>query len=380
MTPTAMLLVALVAALCAMGLLMVLSASAVKSLDTGGSPYRFFTKQALFVGMGAVAMWVMSRFDHRRLRELALPLVGVSFGLLFLLAIPGNPLAVTVNGSRRWLGVGFVQFQPSELAKIAIIVFAADLLANRRDQMGDPVRTVRPVMAVLAVFAAFVMLQPDLGTTVLLAVLAFAILGVAGATPTGLATYATPALAVGAAASMWGYRRARMLAFLDPWEHPTTSGYQTLQAQVSLASGGWFGSGIGTSRAKYGFLPEAHTDFVYAIIGEEFGLAGALVVQALYLLFFFAGLRVARTASDRFSKLVATGIATWIGIQAFVNLGVATGALPNKGITLPFLSYGGSSIIITMAAAGILINIARSQGMAVPTRPSAESATRAAAR
>ena len=371
---------ALVAALCAMGLLMVLSASAVKSLDTGGTPYRFFTKQALFVGMGAVAMWVMSRFDHRRLRELARPLVGVSFGLLFLLAIPGNPLAVTVNGSRRWLGVGFVQFQPSELAKIAIIVFAADLLANRRDQMGDPVRTVRPVMAVLAVFAAFVMLQPDLGTTVLLAVLAFAILGVAGATPIGLATYATPALAVGAAASMWGYRRARMLAFLDPWEHPTTSGYQTLQAQVSLASGGWFGSGIGTSRAKYGFLPEAHTDFVYAIIGEEFGLAGALVVQALYLLFFFAGLRVARTASDRFSKLVATGIATWIGIQAFVNLGVATGALPNKGITLPFLSYGGSSIIITMAAAGILINIARSQGMAVPTRTSAESATRAAAR
>ena len=157
-----MLLVALVAALCAMGLLMVLSASAVKSLDTGGTPYRFFTKQALFVGMGAVAMWVMSRFDHRRLRELARPLVGVSFGLLFLLAIPGNPLAVTVNGSRRWLGVGFVQFQPSELAKIAIIVFAADLLANRRDQMGDPVRTVRPVMAVLAVFAAFVMLQPAL--------------------------------------------------------------------------------------------------------------------------------------------------------------------------------------------------------------------------
>jgi cell division protein FtsW len=371
MTPTAMLLVALVAGLCGMGLVMVLSASAVKSLDIGGSPYRFFTRQAMFVGLGAVAMWVMSRFDHRRLRELATPLLATSFGLLFLVAIPGNPLAVTVNGSRRWLGIGFLQFQPSELAKIALIVFAADLLAGRRDQMGDPVRTVRPVMVVLAGFAAFVMLQPDLGTTVLLAVLAFAILGVAGATPLSLATYALPATAVGAAASMWGYRRARMLAFLDPWQHPTTSGYQTLQAQVSLASGGWFGSGIGTSRAKYGFLPEAHTDFVYAIIGEEFGLFGALAVQALYLLFFTAGLRVARSAQDRFSKLVATGISTWIGVQAFVNLGVATGALPNKGITLPFLSYGGSSIIITMAAAGILVNIARSQG--TPARRPARS-------
>ena len=139
-------------------------------------------------------------------RDLATPLLATSFGLLFLVAIPGNPLAVTVNGSRRWLGIGFLQFQPSELAKIALIVFAADLLAGRRDQMGDPVRTVRPVMVVLAGFAAFVMLQPDLGTTVLLAVLAFAILGVAGATPISLATYALPATAVGAAASMWGYR------------------------------------------------------------------------------------------------------------------------------------------------------------------------------
>ncbi|MEZ5380902.1 MAG: putative lipid II flippase FtsW [Microthrixaceae bacterium] len=361
MTPSAILLVALVAGLSGMGLLMVLSASAVKSLDSGGSPYRFFARQAAFVGLGALAMWGMARFDLRKLRQLAVPMLGVAFGLLLLVAVPGNPLAVEVNGSRRWLGAGFAQFQPSELAKIALIVFAADLLADRRHQMGDPVRTVRPVMVVLGLFAAFVMLQPDLGTTVLLAIIAFAVLSVAGARPLNLATYAVPAAMLGAVASMWGYRKARMLAFLDPWEHPTTSGYQTLQAQVGLASGGWFGSGIGTSRAKYGFLPEAHTDFVYAIIGEEFGLVGALVIQALYLLFFLAGLRVARRAQDRFSKLVATGISTWIGVQAFINLGVATGALPNKGITLPFLSYGGTSIIVTMAAAGILVNIARTE-------------------
>jgi cell division protein FtsW len=355
---TYVLLFAVVVVLNLIGLVMVLSASSVTALHSEGTPYYFFLRQVMWLAGGSVLFVMTLRMDYRRLRFLARPVLGLSVVLLVVVLLPG--LGVQANGSSRWIGFGSFGIQPSEFAKLGVLLFAADLLARRGAWVDDTRVTLRPVLTVFAVVAGLIMLQPNLGTTIIVAAITFALLFSAG-TPVGpLAGWGTVGAGLAMLASVGeSYRRARLLAFLHPWNDPLNTGYQTIQSQVSLVSGGWFGVGLGASRAKWGFLPYAHTDFIFAIIGEELGLVGALLVVSLFVALGYLGVRAACWARDPFGRLLAVGITTWLCVQAFVNIGAVIGVLPITGVPLPFVSFGGSSLLATMAGAGILANVAR---------------------
>ena len=355
---TFVLLGASVTILLVTGVVMVLSASSVQALKELGSSWSLFVRHLTWLTIGAVALVVTVSVDYRRWRTLALPLLVVSAGLLVLVLVPG--LGLEVNGARSWIGVGSLTLQPSEIAKLALILFVAELLSRRSAAIADSRLTLRPVLVVAGVIALLVMLQPDLGTTMVLGALVLALLYVGG----------VPLMKLGATAAIGGgmalflalrkdYRRDRLLAFLDPSADPERIGYQITQSLTGVASGRLTGVGLGASRAKWGFLPNAHTDFIFAIIGEETGLVGALVVVALFLSFAVLGVRAALHAPDRFGTLVAAGITAWVVSQALVNIGGVVGLLPITGLTLPYVSFGGTSLVVTMAATGILLNIAR---------------------
>ena len=349
---------AVVAVLNLLGLLMVLSASSVSSLDDYKSPWYVFQRQFLWLGLGTLALILVLRIDYHRWRRCIGLLLVASGGMMALVLVPG--VGVGANGATRWLGYGPLTIQPSELAKLAVIVFAADLLARRADRAYDWRLTLKPVMVVFGVFAVLLMLQPNLGTTIIMAAIVLAMLFVAGVPgkPLGVTI---GLLAAGATFFAFAepYRFRRLMAFRDPWADPLNTGFQTIQSQVGLANGGLVGTGLGEGRAKWGFLPEAHTDFIFAIIGEELGLLGALTVVALFVGLGLLGVRTALRAPDRFGMLLAAGITTWILVQAFVNIGAVVGVLPITGVPLPFVSSGGSSLLFTMAATGLLLNIAR---------------------
>lgn len=357
-------LLALVGVLVVVGLVMVLSASSVASMRDYGSTWSIFLKQAMWAGLGLASLAVTLRVDYRRWRRLTVPLLLAAAALLLLVLVPG--VGVRVYGASRWVGAGPLRFQPSELAKLAILLFAADLLARRAGRMGDTRLTLRPVLVVTTAFVALVMAQPDMGTTMVISAITFAVLFVAGVPLLPLSGVAV----VGGAASAGlafgeGYRRERLFAFLDPSADPANTGYQTLQSLNALAEGGVGGVGLGAGRAKYGFLPNAHTDFIFAVLGEEVGLVGALLVVALFCAFAVFGVRAALRAPDRFGTLLAAGVTAWVCGQAFVNIGAVIGLLPVTGVPLPFVSFGGSSLIVVMAAVGMLLNVAR-QGREPP--------------
>ena len=351
------LLAADVCALVVVGLVMVLSASSVQALRTFGSSWVVFERQAMWMAIGAVALGVALRVDYRRWRRPALPLLVLSLGLLVVVLVPG--LGVSVRGSSRWLGTGQFRVQPSELVKLAILLFAADQLA-RRGAKGDVERALRPILVVLAVVTLLVMAQPDMGTTLVLGTIVLALLFVGGIGLRRLGRLLALAAAGGLILSLAeGYRRARLFSFLHPWKDAGNTGYQIVQSLVGLASGHWTGLGLGASRAKWGFLPNAYTDFIFAVVGEELGLLGTLLVIALFAAFAVLGVRAAIKAPDRFGALLAAGITAWVVGQALINIGAVIGVLPVTGVPLPFISFGGSSLVITMAAAGMLLNIAR---------------------
>jgi cell division protein FtsW len=356
---TAAYLTATVLGLTLFGLVMVLSASSVSSLhQLADSPFFQFKRQAVWAGLGAVAFVVASRVDYRRLRPLAGPLLLVTLGMLVALLVPG--VGITENGSTRWLGVGPLVVQPSEVAKLVLIVFVADLLARRERRMDRPELTVRPVMLVLVLTCGLIVVQPKLGTPVILAAVTLLMLFVAGARLRSLAAWVTVAVAAaGLLAYMAEYRRNRLLAFLDPWEDPLGIGLQTIQSQVGIASGGVYGVGLGAGRAKWGFLPEAQSDFIFAIVAEEIGLLGASALIGGFLLISWFGIRTAVAAPDRFGTLLAAGITSWLLVQAFLNIGMVLGVLPITGEALPFVSAGGSSLLVTLSAAGLLTSVAR---------------------
>ena len=305
-------LVGLIAALNLVGLMMVLTASSVSAFDTYGSSWHIARLQFLWVMAGAVICFGVSRVDYRRWRKLAVPMLVVCVSLLVLVLVPG--VGVKVNGARRWFALGPLHLQPSELAKIALVLFLANLLDRRVRRMDDWRVTVRPTLAVFSVIAVLLMLEPNLGTTLVMGIVVLAMLFAAGAPVRPLAIVA---ISGGAVASLLAvaapYRMARVMAFLDPWATYETSGYQNIQSLVGVASGGLTGAGIGGSRAKWGFLPEAHTDFIFAVIGEEFGLIGALVVVGLFAALCIVGVRIVILAPDRFGSLVAAGITVWFG-------------------------------------------------------------------
>ena len=348
------LLVLVTLGLVAFGLVMVYSATSAAAAINEGDPMTYLKRHAIYAVLGIALMIVASRFDNRKLRLLAPPLVAASIGLcVVVLAI-----APEVNGAKRWLYVGPVSFQPSELAKLALLLFAAAWLARN----GAP-RTLgelwRPLGLLVAVFAGLFLLQPDLGTTIALLLMLSGMLVVAGVPGRTLAAAAGLAGTLGLAA-IWvsPYRRERIFSFLDPWRDPTDTGFQTVQATIGLGSGGLTGEGLGESVQKINYLPEAHTDMILAIIGEELGLIGTTAVIAAFATFAFAGFTIALRCRDPFGKLVAAGITSLVCGQAAVNLAAVLGIAPLTGIPLPFVSFGGTSLLVLLAAVGILLNIA----------------------
>jgi cell division protein FtsW len=351
-------LVALVALINVVGLVMVLSASSVQAQRVYANPWYYFERQLLWVTLGTAALVLCVNLDYHHLRRLGLPLlVGVTV-LLVAVLLPG--VGLSANGSSRWLGFGSWRLQPSELAKLGLVLFTADLLTRRARHVDDARLTSLPVFAVFGCIGMLVMLQPDMGTTIVLLAIVLAVLFVAGTPVRSLSK--TVAAAIGAGVVMGlaaPYRRDRLLSFLHPFSDAGNTGYQVVQSYVGLGSGGLFGRGLGNSAAKWGFLPNSYTDFIFAIIGEETGLLGTVVVVLLFAAFAFLGVRAAVRAPDRFGTLVATGITAWIVSQALLNIGAVIGMLPVTGVPLPFVSFGGSSLVIAMSAVGVLANVAR---------------------
>ena len=339
-----------------LGIVMVLSAASVQDLRIHGNAWYHQRRQLIWVVLGLAGLVTTSRLDYRRLKPMAIWLLAVSVLLLLAVFVPG--IGIRVNGSSRWIGVGAATFQPSELAKLAVILYGSVLLSSR--PVNDLRGTVLPMAAVLGGVGARVYAEPDLGTTMILAAIAASLLFFAGLRLAIVG--ATAALGVGMMGALTmtaGYRRERLLSMFDPWSDPLNTGWQAIQAGVAMSNGGLWGMGLGASRAKWGFLPFAQTDFIFAIVAEELGFVAALLVILVYLVIGLFGLNTALRAPDRLGQLLAAGITTWIMIQAYVNIGAVLGVLPITGVPLPLVSYGGSSMVLTLTAYGVLLNVAR---------------------
>ncbi len=349
------LLILVTMALVAFGLVMVYSATSAAAAVGGKDPSYYLKRQGMYAALGIVLMVLAQRWDYRRLRLFAPLLVGGSLVLLTAVLVIGPP----VNGARRWISFGPAVFQPSELAKLALCIWAAALLARR-----PAPRTLkelwRPVGALTAVFCVLLILEPDLGTAIALVVMLAGMLLVAGTPGRTLALAIGIATALGTAA-IWiePYRRARFFAFLHPWHDAQGTGFQIVQAMIGMGSGHFFGVGLGQGVQKIFYLPEAHTDMMLANIGEELGLLGVTAVIGAYGLFAYAGLDIAARCRDPFGKRLAAGLTVLVCGQAAVNIAAVLGIAPLTGIPLPFLSYGGSSIVVLLAGVGILLNIAQ---------------------
>lgn len=342
-----------------LGLVMILSASSVTSFATYGSSFLFFQKQLIWAAIGLAGFAFFVKLDYHRLKGFGYGMFLLSSALMLAVLIPG--LGTVVGGSSRWLRLGPLSFQPSELAKLSLILFAADVFSRKKEKTFDDLRhTLLPMMPALGILIFLGMMQPDLGTTMLLGSIGMGMLFIAGAPLLYLApmTLGGAGLAVFAALSS-DYRRVRVLAFMDPWKDPLVTGYHTIQSLIALGSGGWFGVGLGASRQKWAYVPNAHTDFIFAILGEEMGLLGTIVVLSMFGFLTYLGIRTARKAPDRFGMLIAAGVTIWISVQALVNIGAVTGSLPITGVPLPLVSFGGTSLVICLVGMGILINIAR---------------------
>jgi cell division protein FtsW len=371
------LLILVTLGLVAFGLVMVYSATSASAALANGEPSYFLKRQAIYAVLGLVLMALASRIDFRVIRRLAPLLMVASLGLLLGVLVVGQ----SVNGARRWISFGPVVFQPSELAKLALAVWAAAYLTRRRPPQRLP-ELWRPLGLIAAVFCALLLAEPDLGTAIAIVLMLAAMLLVAGTPLRTLGAGVSIASAIGLLA-IWfePYRRARIFSFLNPWHDAQGAGFQTVQAMIGLGSGGIFGVGLGESVQKANYLPEAHTDMIFAIIGEELGLVGAALVIAAYVAFAYAGLRIALACKDPFGKRLAVGLTVLVSGQAAINLAAVMGLAPLTGIPLPLVSYGGSSLVVALASVGILLNIADDAGerrASVPDRSRGDGRARAA--
>jgi cell division protein FtsW len=375
-------LVASVGLLCALGVVMVQSASSVYSMDEHGSPWTVVVRHGTYLGIGLAAAFVAARTPlHVWRDQLTLVLLVVAVVCLVVVQVPGLPFTPEVNGATRWIRVGPLGFQPSDLAKLALVLWLARFLAVHRDL--EPAEVLKRSLLVLVPLAALVMLGDDLGTTLLLAVIFVAMLFLAGAPLPQLAMVSAGGVVVASMGVMLfdGFRMQRIMAFLHPDEHADRFGYQVLQSRIGFASGGVWGLGPGSSRVKWGYLPEAHTDFILAVVGEELGLIGTLAVLGCLVAMVGAAIVIGLRCDDLFGRFVAWGIAVWLAVQALINVGVSVGALPTKGIPLPFVSYGGTSMVVSLLAVGVLFSVSRSVAPATARagRPPVPRSTRPAA-
>jgi cell division protein FtsW len=352
------------ATLCLMagGAVMVYSASSAESLLTGpGDPAYYLKRYLLFGAIGLGVLHLASRHGLRVIRAITPVLLVVGFGLTVLVMLPG--FGVTANGATRWLGAGFVQFQPSELLKISLVLYAVQLLAARPSAVRTLGGIAKPLLLVVGAACALLLKQPDMGTAVVICLAIGALLVAAGAPVRHLGTIAGVVLLLGAIVALAEpYRRARLTAFMDPWADQGDSGFQSIQAMIAIGSGGPFGVGLGESVQKIFYLPEAHTDMILAIIGEELGVIGIGAVAALYGMIAYAGFRTAKLARDRYSKLLASGLTSLILCQATLNLFAVVGLAPLTGVPLPLLSYGSSNLIVMLGGMGLLLNVAATGG------------------
>ncbi|MGA2803625.1 MAG: putative lipid II flippase FtsW [Acidimicrobiales bacterium] len=353
-----------VGGLCLLGLPIVLSASAPAAILAGSSPWSYVVRQSVYMGLGVIAALVVSRTSMRVVRKLRFPLLVTAFCLLIVVFVPG--LGHFAGGSSRWIGIGPFQLQPSELMKLAIVVFAADVLARRAKRRDQWQAFVRPLFLFMGLAAVLIVKQPDLGTAIVIGCITFSMLFAAGTRLRLLVLPGVAVFAVGALVALKAtYSRDRLLSFLNPFAHASTSGYQVVQSLATLGLGGVTGSGVGASITPWGFLPNAHTDFVFAVIAGNLGLVGAFVVLAGFGAFAWAGFRITARERDPFARFVAIGVTCWILAQAVINIGGVVDALPVTGIPLPFISYGGSSLVVALIGVGLLFGIARRQPAAV---------------
>lgn len=353
-----------VIALVSIGVVMVYSASAIVAHDRYGDSAFFFKRQALWAALGVLALLVAQHIHYDRLRRftpLVLVVAVISLGLVLL---PG--IGRLAGGARRWIFLGGpFSFQPAEGAKLVLALYLANFLANRGLRLREFRRGILPPLLITGVMFGLVLVQPDMGSALLLGLLTVGMLFIGGARLFhlfGMGVVSLPVMTIAILGEE--YRRRRILAFLDPWSDPQGAGFHIIQSLLALGSGGLLGVGLGESRQKFFYLPERHTDFIFAILGEELGLAGTIAVVALFALFAYRGFRIARGAPDRYGSLLAGGITMMVVLQAIMNIGVASGVLPITGVPLPFLSFGGSSMFFAMTGVGILLNISQYGGPA----------------
>lgn len=347
-----------VIALLGFGVIMVYSSSAVSAYVNFNDSYYFLKRQIVWAALGIAAMLVTMNMEYHVWKRFAKPLLAVTLLLLILVLIPG--LGKVVNGARRWLGFGSLYLQPSEFAKLSMVLFSASSLAFCQERITHFVKGLLPQLVILLVVFGLILKEPDLGTALAIGGTVFILLFTAGAKMTHLIGLGIIGI-VGIIGAIIAepYRLKRLFAFSDPWADPLNSGYHIIQSLYALGSGGIFGVGLGRSREKFLYLPEPHTDFIFAILGEEFGFIGTFTVIVLFFLFAWRGFRVAVSAPDIYGSILAAGLTTMIILQALMNVAVVTASMPVTGIPLPFISFGGSALIFTLAGVGILLNISK---------------------
>lgn len=339
------------------GIVMVYSASSAVALKKYGSDFLFLKKQAFFALIGLIGLVICRHLPYRWYRSMTYPLLALALALL--LAIQFTDFGFSAGGAARWLRFGILTFQPSEFARLALIIFLAYSLDKKGDRLKDFYIGFVPHVVVLAVFAACIIGQPDFGSVMILAALTWLMMFVGGVRCLylfgSLIVLILPLAYYFLTSSQ--YRMSRILGFLNPWQYPADEGYQIIHSLMAFGTGGLWGTGIGKGYQKLFYLPEPHTDFIFSIIGEELGLVGVVIIIVLYAWILFKGIKIARNAPDTFGSLMAIGLTTAMGMQICINMGVTLGLLPTKGLTLPFLSYGGTSLLLNMASIGILMNI-----------------------
>ncbi len=342
------------------GIIMIYSSTSIYALQIHGESTYYFTRHLMFLFLGFCLMAMGMTIDYRDLKKYAKPILFLTILMLILVLVPG--IGKESNGARRWFKIGFLNFQPSEFAKIALIVYVAEFLSRKKKRISDFKTGFLPLVLVMGIVCALILKQPDMGTSLSLAAIIMILIFIAGANVKhvlGLTLLSLPALYL--LVARVPYRMARIMAFLDPWQDAQGVGFQLSQSQIALGSGGLFGVGLGQSMQKLFYLPAAHTDFILSIIGEEVGLLGTLTVVFLFLCFIWQGAQIVKRTADPFGYYLSAGIVSMIGLQAVINIGVSIGALPTKGLPLPFISYGGSALIFNMLAVGLLLNVSRTQ-------------------
>jgi len=342
--------------LLSIGLVMVFSASSIMGINDFRDPYHYVKRQLIWAGIGILVMFVAAKLDYHVYKYLALPGLLLALILLVLVLFIGED----ISGSTRWIDLGLFNLQPSEIAKLAMVNFTAVYFANKREKVRNFFTGLLPILIILGLQFFLIIKEPDFGTAISMSftiLIIFFAGGVHLGQLFGMISCMMPALYL--LVKYEPYRMGRLLAFLDPWSDPTGKGWNVIQSLTAIGSGGFFGLGLGNSRQKFSYLPEHHTDFIYAILCEELGFIGGALVLILFFVIAWRGLRTALNAPDIYGSLLAIGITSMIGFQAMLNIGVVTGSLPVTGITLPFISYGGSSLLTSLASVGVLLNISR---------------------